>query len=632
MANERITENLVRELLRANHYYDADNGITIEEQKSEIKNVKKLLSKASKSKTGKAGYPEFIISWEKDPNFLIVVECKAKVKDHVSKDLDKPKDYAVDGVLHYARYLSKDYTVLAIAASGTTEASLRVSNFLIPQGETDHKPFVNEAGTEVKEIVPFSDYYRLSAFDPHVERMRHQQLIAFARELHELIWTKAKISEEEKPLLVSGTLIALMYRPFLLTFEAYTAEEMPGKWLEAIKDVLYKAEIPKAKKDTMLQPYASVAASPNLGKPDSKLKKQYPQGVLHAVIKDINEKVWPFISIYHNFDVVGHFYGEFLKYTAGDKKALGIVLTPRHVTELFCDIANINKKSTVLDICAGTGGFLISAMQAMLKTAVTEDERKDIRSNRLIGIENTPKMFALAASNMILRGDGKANLHQGSCFDDAITKSIRERSEQENTIFKGQHLEQPDVGLLNPPYAQSKSDAELHELYFVKHMLDQLKAGGIGVAIIPVSCVITPNQVKHEILEAHTLKAVMSMPSDLFYPVGTVTCIVVFEAHKPHADTNKKTWFGYWRDDGFVKTKQMGRIDLNHDWECIKSRWLESYRNNEVHAGESVTKYVTADDEWIAEAYMETDYTEITQDDFQEVVKNYAMFKMLSEV
>jgi hypothetical protein len=50
----------------------------------------------------------------------------------------------------------------------------------------------------------------------------------------------------------------------------------------------------------------------------------------------------------------------------------------------------------------------------------------------------------------------------------------------------------------------------------------------------------------------------------------------------------------------------MGRIDLKHQWQDIKSRWLEAYNNNEVHPGESVTAYVDADSEWIAEAYMET--------------------------
>ncbi|SER99661.1 N-6 DNA methylase [Pseudomonas sp. NFPP19] len=631
MLNERITENLVRDLLRELGYYDVDNGIVIEEQKSQIKRIQSSLKIASKSNTGKSGFPEFIITWESDPNFVIVIECKADTRCHVSSSLQKIKDYAVDGVLHYAKHLSKDYSVLAIAVSGTTNDSLLISNYLIPCGSALHKDLVNESDTIVKRIIPFDDYYRLAAFDPEVERKRHQDLIAFAKDLHEFIWTTAKIPEEDKPLLVSGTLISLMNQPFLNSFKYYAAEDMPRKWLEAIKDELDKAHILQAKKDTMLQPYANVAGLPNLGRPDSKLIKRYPQGVLHEIIREINESVWPFISIYHNFDVVGHFYGEFLKYTGGDKKALGIVLTPRHITELFCDLANITKADTVLDICAGTGGFLISAMQSMLRTAVTEAERTDIKKNRLIGIENSPKMFALAASNMILRGDGKANLHQGSCFDEAITKSIRERIEEKNTVIKGEKLLRPNVGLLNPPYAQSKSDAELHELYFVKHMLDQLAPGGTGVAIVPVSSVISPSKAKNEILEKHTLKAVMSMPGELFYPVGTITCIVIFEAHRNHATTNKKTWFGYWRDDGFEKTKNMGRIDLYHSWPAIKNKWVNAYRNNEIHAGESVTAYVTADDEWVAEAYLETDYSTITEKDFEETVRNYAMFKMLNE-
>jgi 16S rRNA G966 N2-methylase RsmD len=628
VANERITENIVRDLLKESKYFDADNGIVIEEQKSNIKRVQNLLKTASKARTGKGGYPEFIISWESDPNFLILIECKAESKKHQSKDLDKPKDYAVDGVLHYAKFLSKEYSVLAIAVSGRTLDSLEISNFLIPADSKDHKPLLNETGVIVDKIVSFDDYYRLSAFDPEVERKRHQDLISFAKDLHEFIWTVAKISEEDKPLLVSGTLIALMNSPFLNSFKYYSPEEMSKKWLEAIKDELDKAEIPQAKKDTMLQPYASVSNQPNLGKPDSKISKKYPKGVLYEIVKEINDNVWPFISVYHNFDVVGHFYGEFLKYTAGDKKALGIVLTPKHITELFCDLANINKNDTVLDICAGTGAFLISAMHNMLKTAVTEDERKEIKKHRLIGIENSPKMFSLAASNMILRGDGKANLHQGSCFDEAITKSIRERNKEKNSVYENQYLDQPNIGLLNPPYAQSKSDAELHELYFVKHMLDQLKPGGIGVAIIPVTCVISPSLAKKEILKNHTLKAVMSMHSEIFYPVGTVTCIVVFEAHKAHLETNKKTWFGYWRNDGYVKTKHLGRVDLNNEWKLIKDRWVEAYRNNEVIAGESVTAYVTENDEWIAEAYLETDYSKLTRSDFEEVVKNYALFKL----
>ncbi|MGK4333571.1 HsdM family class I SAM-dependent methyltransferase [Lonsdalea quercina] len=617
MANERKTEGLVRDELRALGYYEPDNGISIEEQKSEISRVKLLLSKASKNAKGNAGYPEFIISNLKDTAFLIVFECKHDVRKHESQGRNKPVEFAVDGVLHYAKHLAKDYTVVAVAVSGETLSSMKISSFLVPAGTTETKIFANESGSPVTELLPFDDYYRLASFDPDVAKKRHSDLLAFSRELHELIWAKAKVSEEEKPLLVSGTLIALMNATFMKTFDSLPAGELQDAWLGAIKKELDKAEIPQAKKDTMLQPYTSIAVHPNLGRPDSRTAKEYPGGVFKEIIRRICENVWPYINIYHDFDVVGQFYGEFLKYTAGDKKALGIVLTPGHIAELFSLLANVGPESRVLDICAGTGGFLISAMQHMLKKAVTEAQRQDIRRNRLIGIENSPKMFALAASNMILRGDGKANLHQASCFDDAIIRSV-----------KGM---KPNVGMLNPPYAQSKSDAELHELYFVKQMLDCLQPGSIGIAIVPMSCAISLNPVREELLKYHTLDAVMSMPPELFNSVGVVTCIMVWIAGQPHEYSNRKTWFGYWRDDGFVKTKHKGRIDINHRWSEIRDRWVAMYRNREIHPGESVTQAVTYSDEWCAEAYIETDYSVLTKELFEQEVKKYVLYNLMLE-
>ncbi|ENV1803773.1 hypothetical protein ACVH7G_06990 [Neisseria gonorrhoeae] len=55
-------------------------------------------------------------------------------------------------------------------------------------------------------------------------------------------------------------------------------------------------------------------------------------------------------------------------------------------------------------------------------------------------------MFALAASNMILRGDGKANLHQSSCFMTDFQDLIKNPKPETG-------LKRPNVGFLNPPYA-----------------------------------------------------------------------------------------------------------------------------------------------------------------------------------
>ena len=119
------------------------------------------------------------------------------------------------------------------------------------------------------------------------------------------------------------------------------------------------------------------------------------------------------------------------------------------------------------------------------------------------------------------------------------------------------------------------------------------------------------------------------MPDDLFHPVGVITCIMVFDAHEPHPK-GYKTFFGYFKNDGFYKTKHMGRITKG-EWQCIKTNWLDMYVNREKEMRLSVLKAVTAKDEWCAEAYMETDYSIITKEDFGKVVRDYAIHKLSPE-
>ena len=94
-----------------------------------------------------------------------------------------------------------------------------------------------------------------------------------------------------------------------------------------------------------------------------------------------------------------------------------MILTPAHVTDLFCDLASVDKDSIIYDPCCGTGGFLISAMKRMLTDAGGDEEKKSsIRKNQLIGVELRPSMFTYACSNMMMRGDGKSNIRCGDCF------------------------------------------------------------------------------------------------------------------------------------------------------------------------------------------------------------------------
>ncbi len=182
-------------------------------------------------------------------------------------------------------------------------------------------------------------------------------------------------------------------------------------------------------------------------------------------------------------DYLGRFYGEFMSYSGGDGQTLGIVLTPKHITELFCEILDIKKEDVVLDPCCGTAGFLIAAMHYMLQSVIKEKglktrkeieddpDIKSIRKNQLHGIELQPYMFTIATTNMILRGDGKSNLINENFLKQDSNKL---------------QLKQPTVGMMNPPYSQgSKKNSDLYEICFTEHLLNSLVAGGRRAVIVP---------------------------------------------------------------------------------------------------------------------------------------------------
>ena len=77
----------------------------------------------------KNAQPEFIITFNTDLNTIIVVECKKSLSFHKSKNNDRSAQYAVDGVLYYAKYSKDEFNVIAIAQSGTDIQKMLVSTF-----------------------------------------------------------------------------------------------------------------------------------------------------------------------------------------------------------------------------------------------------------------------------------------------------------------------------------------------------------------------------------------------------------------------------------------------------------------------------------------------------------------------
>ncbi len=550
--------------------------------------------------------PEFIITFP-NRDLLIVIECKASLKFHKSKTLDKYADYSVDGALLYSSYLSKEFDVISIGASGETQSELMIDTFLQIKGEKKARDL------NIKSIYDFESYFSLLRQDTIKEKADFHRLMEYSRVLNQNLRDNFEFEDNLKPLIVSGILLALEDRGFCLAYPTKKKPlEIADLIISTIRERLDRDNIKGVKQSTIVQTYGFMKTNTKIINETNKDGSHNTQ--LKDLIKEIESNVKPFLQDYKQYDVIGIFYNEFLRYANGDG-GLGIVLTPKHITELFVDLAEINKDSVVIDNCCGTAGFLISSMKRMEDLAKGDKVKiREIHTKQLLGIEDNPKMFCLACSNMMLRGDGKSNIYQQDCF---------QQPEADIKKFK------PNVAFLNPPYSKENGHKELE---FVWNALNFLEPHATCIAIVPQSCAMNTKKgnenVKERILQHHTLKAVMSMPDKLFddSEKSAVTCIMVFEAHKPHSE-NSKTWFGYWKQDGFIKVRPYGRIDYRHLYgEKIKKFWLDSYFGKKEIDGFSILRHVNGSDEWLVEPYIHTNFESLKDGDFEDTLREYSTF------
>lgn len=649
--------------------------------------LENCFSKASKRLNNQEGRPDYIVVDEKR-KIIIVIECKEDVNKHQThdnmemykNDLGSAKEvesYCINGSLHYTTYVNGQYDVLSIAASGITEENFRFTCFYLKK-EGTLKDIVFLQDGEYNNTLMSIDSYKWEIEKKLGKYRKEQEVVErelkkYAANCNQFLRAN-QISAKDRAGFISAIVLALTNEKSTLytlvecsmpntelkrAFDDKLNSKVINYLMESLEDIWENQDkIPKIKKDVLEEYYERIMTKTLLNPPEGYTKQfVYGENILSACIFSIYENIVMKMKLHPKVDIMGTFYTVFLKYASGDAKDKGIVLTPKHITELFCDIAEhylgkkLSEKTKVLDICTGTGAFLISALARMDANidalTISEDEKKrrkeDVRSNCLIGVEREPEMFSLAYANMRFHGDGKSNLYACSSLlkhKGIVNENIK--TKEKITLKEELELleERPIVGMVNPPYALLNSEKKdksgekqtgQSELDFVYSLLEYLEEGGVGIVIIPMSCAFskTDSKMRKEILEKHTLLATMTMPARLFQDsdVGINTCIMVFRAHIPHNESSQSVFLARWIDDGFVTIPHSGRFDKNGEWSTTRLEWKRQLQNL-AKQNDSIFMYheIKADDEWLAEAYVKTDYTTLSKSDFEKQLKMYSIF------
>lgn len=540
--------------------------------------LKEALKRRAKteSKTN-SGRPDFSLTKYQVPviieNKLALKKLIAETKEGVKFDAKSVNDYAVNGALYYATGAiasGKYHEAIAIGIAGDSDENIIIKVYYVyGSGEHSYKYLANVTTLDFLENQKTFDEFYINATLTEAEK--HDILIdsqaklqSYAKSLNKLMHNH-NITAPQRVLYVSGMLLSMQnvvdvngnkLQDGLMPDDLkgiQTDSKRDGiQIVNQIKEFLNARKIPADKQNLMLASFSEISKDAQRDEV-SKLDKEVAKFINGEASS--NKQIFTFI--YHNIflsidamaghlDIMGEMYSEFLKYALGDGKEIGIVLTPPYVTKMMATLLNIDKDSKVMDLATGSAGFLISAMELMIqdvevlygkKTSEANNAIEKIKKTQLLGVELNAEMFTLAATNMILRGDGSAKIEKGNTFN---------TPEKLYTDFNANKL------LLNPPFSYDENG-----MPFIAFGLDKMEKGGLGAIIIQDSAgsgkAVTTNK---KILKKHTLKASVKMPTDLFQPMaGVQTSIYIFEAHKPH-DYEQTVKFIDFRNDGYKRTSR----------------------------------------------------------------------------
>lgn len=582
-----------------------------------------------------------------DDNFVILVETK---QNFVDTDIEQLKEY-----LDEERVLHSDKKIICILAN-TKNNKIKV-----------WKSFIDDSHFLPDETVLDTMEHYKSLFYLNKQNDR-ERVLKNTYALNELLHKK-DIDEDLRSQFVGTALLHI--KDLLKRLGATRIDEELKKKVNEFFELKSEKEIIAGIENTLTElldgsdnKSKKVELLQNIVLKNQKvkaLKKKDWIEIIDSILMDIYKYIDTNSS--EGQDILNLFFIAFNKYTG--KKDKNQAFTPDHITEFMCRLTEIDCTKVVLDGTCGSASFLVQAMVKELadcKNGRTEAQAKalqqKVKESNIYGIEVEEKAFGLSVTNMLIHGDGNSNIKLGSCFD--YKQFIKEAD--------------PNVILMNPPYnakprsipnsykedwgnAKDGKEDPTKGLVFVHYFSDvikELNAERIKkgeqpklvklAVLLPLACAIGTGSLitkeKETLLEDNSLEAVFSLPGEIFYPGSSVcACCMLFTLGQPHVKsdgTTRSTFFGYCKDDGFIKKKNLGRVEqfakdekgnfTISKWKQIEDEWLDLFDRKAVVDGKSAVEKVSADNEWLCEAYMKTDYTKLTADDFQRTLNNYLSY------
>ncbi|MBA8886406.1 type I restriction enzyme M protein [Dokdonella fugitiva] len=308
--------------------------------------------------------------------------------------------------------------------------------------------------------------------------------------------------------------------------------------------------------------------------------------------------------------------------------------TPRHLIRFMVELLDPEPGQRVIDPAAGTGGFLFSTQQYLMRkysaqenvvlewdgtphrtdgAAATPEQYSAIHNGaNFVGLDNDRTMARIGWMNLVLHDVTDPHLLQG----DSLSK--REGKGQLKQLLESETY---DFVLANPPFTGTVDSGDLEpdsllfprvggggkkkdesitnksELLFLWLMLDLLRVGGRCAVIIPEGVLFGNTdahaRLRRELLTEHVVEGVISLPGGVFQPyTGVKTSVLVFRKETRRDDRptftggvaprTEHVWFYEVEEDGYSKdAKRNARPAQQNDlWDALEKfrAWIADGR------------------------------------------------------
>lgn len=648
------------------------SGVTHYAKNAEINSEIGAALKAAVSKTGGKGgnLPDIqvFIETKRGRKIPVLIEAKGKrgdlglrdqagelvVSNRTAKgdvDYKRINRYAINGAIHYAEAIvrgTKSYKeTIAIGVNGWQSADdmlqtemavyyVSQDKLCMPKKIADYSDFSFLKKSDLDELIEKIDELELTDFEKEEKTREIENAIEVKlKALNQRMEDKLAISVEMRVSLVSGMIMAgLGVEDKVSPLDVSDLKGDNGERSHdgviihnKIASFLDARDLPSGKKQMILDVLSVPLLHAKLHIPKS------GESPLKTVYAFLSKELMPYFSSKYHLDFTGRLFNvlnAWVKVPDGDQN--DVVLTPRYVTNFMARLCCVNRKSYVWDYTVGSAGFLVSAMKLMLEDAKENCKSPDeyrkaesqIKMNQLLGIEKLPDVYMLAVLNMILMGDGSANIIHANSL-----------TEYDGNYGQGKNKGQPfpaDVFLLNPPYsAQGKG------FVFVEKALSRMKHGRAAVLIQENAGNGEGEGFTKRILEHSSLVASIHM-ADIFKGKASVrTAVYVFEVGKPH-NPKQMVKFIDFDNDGYTRqNRKKSGLDVNlRDTDNATGRYDEVV--NLVLYGKKYLKIFSEDNfiedtislegnDWTFAQHKKVD-TSAKIEDFQKVVKEYLSWKV----